>query len=168
MYSNGSYVGTSYHTGNLGTSPLFAGTIQATTGSDSIVVGSSGFIGFTGKTITKSPVDGVLTLLNQAQTDFTRLNFGGVTSSFPALQKNSASSIGCVVADNSAAASISCSYVVSTAVVGNTGAGSVAYGGSVALTVGAAGAAAALPATPVGYIIINVAGTQMKLPYYNT
>jgi hypothetical protein len=34
-------------------------------------------------------------------------------------------------------------------------------------TVGAAGGASALPATPLGYIIINLGGTgSVKIPYY--
>jgi hypothetical protein len=35
-------------------------------------------------------------------------------------------------------------------------------------TVGAAGGASALPATPVGYVTIAVGGTNYKMPYYNT
>lgn len=35
-------------------------------------------------------------------------------------------------------------------------------------TVGAAGGASALPATPLGYIIVNLGGTgAVKIPYYN-
>ncbi len=37
-----------------------------------------------------------------------------------------------------------------------------------ATTVGAAGGASALPATPLGYITANVNGTACKIPYYNT
>jgi hypothetical protein len=48
------------------------------------------------------------------------------------------------------------------------GAGTIALGGTHASTVGAAGAASALPATPLGYMIANVDGTQVKIPYYNT
>lgn len=36
-----------------------------------------------------------------------------------------------------------------------------------ASTVGAAGGASALPATPTGYLLINVNGTQKKVPYYD-
>jgi hypothetical protein len=36
-----------------------------------------------------------------------------------------------------------------------------------ATTVGAAGGASALPATPLGYVIIKIAGTDRKLPFYN-
>lgn len=39
--------------------------------------------------------------------------------------------------------------------------------GNVSTTVGAAGAAAALPAQPLGYLIINLGGTNVKIPYYN-
>lgn len=34
-------------------------------------------------------------------------------------------------------------------------------------TVGAAGGASALPATPLGYMIIIVGNTPVKVPYYN-
>lgn len=34
-------------------------------------------------------------------------------------------------------------------------------------TVGASGSASALPANPVGYIIINVGSSAFKVPYYN-
>ena len=45
-------------------------------------------------------------------------------------------------------------------------AGQVAIGATHQTTVGAAGGASALPATPTGYLIINVAGTAMVIPYY--
>lgn len=48
------------------------------------------------------------------------------------------------------------------------GAGEVCLGNGTATTVGAAGGAAALPAAPVGYLSINVAGTFYKIPYYNS
>lgn len=48
------------------------------------------------------------------------------------------------------------------------GAGEVGLGGVTASTVGAAGGASALPATPTGYWIVNVAGTNRKIPYYAT
>lgn len=37
-----------------------------------------------------------------------------------------------------------------------------------ATTVGAAGGASALPATPTGYLIVNIGGTDRKIPYYAT
>jgi hypothetical protein len=44
--------------------------------------------------------------------------------------------------------------------------GEIAYGSTTSATVGAAGGASALPATPTGYIIINIAGTDHKVPFY--
>ena len=46
--------------------------------------------------------------------------------------------------------------------------GETVIGGTTATTVGAAGGASALPATPLGYVIGYVGGTAVKLPYYNT
>lgn len=40
--------------------------------------------------------------------------------------------------------------------------------GPTAITIGAAGAAAALPAFPVGYVVHNIAGIDYKIPYYNS
>jgi hypothetical protein len=45
------------------------------------------------------------------------------------------------------------------------GAGQISYGATVASSANA-GSASALPALPLGYIIINVAGTTAKIPYY--
>jgi len=45
-------------------------------------------------------------------------------------------------------------------------AGTTTLGNGTATTVGATGAAAALPANPLGYIIAHVGTTQVKIPYY--
>jgi hypothetical protein len=47
-------------------------------------------------------------------------------------------------------------------------AGTINFGGfTTTTTVGAAGGATALPATPLGYIILQINGTNIKIPYYN-
>jgi hypothetical protein len=46
------------------------------------------------------------------------------------------------------------------------GAGLLGIGSGTSTTVGAPGAAAAPPATPQGYLVINVGGSPMKMPYY--
>jgi hypothetical protein len=56
--------------------------------------------------------------------------------------------------------------VINNIAAPTVGATQVGFGSTVASTVGAAGGASALPATPSGYLIINVAGTNFKLPYY--
>lgn len=58
----------------------------------------------------KSPADGIITLLNNAGTDFTRLQFGGTTASFPSL-KRSSTTLAVRLADDSADAPISASNV---------------------------------------------------------
>lgn len=66
----------------------------------SVYIGSTLFFG-SGTTNLNAPSDGVLLMRNGAQTDFTRLQFGGTTSSFPALRR-SGTSVEAVLADNSA------------------------------------------------------------------
>lgn len=54
-----------------------------------------------GRSVIRSPSDGVITLVNNAETDFTRLQFGGTTASFPAWAR-SAATLRCRLADDSA------------------------------------------------------------------
>lgn len=54
-----------------------------------------------------------------------------------------------------------------TKLSGFTANGRLSYSaGITASTVGAAGGASALPATPSGYLLIDIGGTQYKVPYY--
>ena len=46
------------------------------------------------------------------------------------------------------------------------GSGVQRYYGTTSSTVGAAGGASALPATPTGYILMDIGGTEYKIPYY--
>ena len=57
--------------------------------------------------------------------------------------------------------------LVAGGVATNAGAGTVSYGATTA-TSASTGANGAVPAQVVGYIIINVGGTAMKMPYFNT
>ncbi|TXH41973.1 MAG: hypothetical protein E6Q97_36605 [Desulfurellales bacterium] len=56
--------------------------------------------------------------------------------------------------------------MVTAAAAGTASAGQIAWGATTQTTVGAAGGASALPATPTGYIIINIAGTNRVVPFY--
>lgn len=79
-------------------------------------------LGWVGLSSLRSPSDGVITLYNNAQTDFTRLQFGGTTSSFPSL-KRSGTSVEARLADDSGYTGINASSF-------NAGSnGSVAFGG---------------------------------------
>jgi hypothetical protein len=138
---------------------------QVATFASSLAVASGATIKWLARSSFYSPSDGVITMYNNATSDFARLQFGGTTASFPALQRTGAN-LQVVDASGGAYTSILAATHISTAAAGTVSAGNVSYGGTTATTVGAAGGASALPATPTGYIIINVAGTPAKLPYY--
>lgn len=65
-------------------------------------------IGWNGRAILQSPADGIIELTNNAGASFTRLQFGGTTSSFPAL-KRSGTTLAVRLADDSADAPITAS-----------------------------------------------------------
>lgn len=66
-----------------------------------IELNSTGEVLFNARAKLKSTADGVFTLYNNAENNFTSLNFGGTTSSFPSWQRNG-SSLEAKVADGSA------------------------------------------------------------------
>jgi hypothetical protein len=88
---------------------VFGAGLTATTGTFSgagtfggnLVTNSSFVIGWSGASTLLSPSDGVIRLANSAATDFSRLQFGGTTSSFPAFARSSAT-LQAVKADGSA------------------------------------------------------------------
>lgn len=99
-------------TGAAGTTSVLNMTKSgALTTGGSIVAGANiqaaagSLIAFTGRSQFLSPSDGVLLMQNTAGTDFTRLQFGGTTSSFPSIKRNSAG-IDFRVADDTAYAAI--------------------------------------------------------------
>lgn len=115
----------------------------ALTGSSQINTGSSGYIQWTNRSSLSSPADGVLLLQNWASTDFSRIQFGGTTSSFPAI-KRSSTDLQVRLADDSGYAGLQ---------LGST---------SAALKVGTHSAIAA--ETVTGYITIkDSAGTDRKI-----
>jgi hypothetical protein len=151
----------------LGTNSTTALTLDASqnaTFAGNTAVGASKFLGWDSRAVMYSPADGIIRLSNNGATDFTRLQFGGVTSSFPSLSRSGVRLIA-RLADDSSVAEFEGALISAGAAV-TVGANRISYGGTTATTVGAAGGASALPATPTGYIIVNVAGTQMKVPYY--
>lgn len=132
----------------------------------SCAVGAGNVFQWNGRSAMSSAADGNIRVTNNAGTDFGLLQFGGTTSSFPALKRASAALV-VRLADDSADGSLYAGNYVARTAAFNAGAGTVTIGGTTATTVGAAGGASALPATPLGYIICNVGGTTVKVPYYN-
>lgn len=73
-----------------GTTRLSISTVGIATFSGEVRVGESASVRWgTARSRINSPSDGVLLLTNAAATDFGRLQFGGTTSSFPALKRSS-------------------------------------------------------------------------------
>jgi len=61
------------------------------TAGGSFLGGGSAIFSFSGRSRYRSPTDGVITLLNNAETDFNRLQFGGTTAAFPSWKRSGAS-----------------------------------------------------------------------------
>lgn len=78
---------------------VFAGSVYTANASP------GGFI-LSGKAILSSPSVGIMSLTNSAGTDFTRLNFGGITSAFPAIAR-SGTQLNFVLGDGTGASTIS-------------------------------------------------------------
>jgi hypothetical protein len=76
--------GTAFFVSNAGNVNA-AGTLQGL----NMAAGATGFVNFQSRTQLRSSADGLLTLLNNAQTDFGRIMLGGTTSSFPAIKRSS-------------------------------------------------------------------------------
>ena len=61
---------------------------QNATFAGSVTAGTSANFTFSGRSYISSPADGIIRLLNNAGSDFSRLQFGGTTSAFPALKRS--------------------------------------------------------------------------------
>ena len=85
----------------IGTDGTFGGTVLAA----NYVNLSAGQFIWAGLTRMSSPSAGIIRLTDNAQTDFNRLQFGGTTSSFPALKRNG-TTLEVKLADDSAYAPI--------------------------------------------------------------
>jgi hypothetical protein len=90
-------------------------------GGGEIRAGAGSSIHFNGRSRFNSPSDGIVQLVNAAQNDFNRLQFGGTTSSFPALKRSSASLI-VRLADDSANADLESASLKTDAPAGGTAA----------------------------------------------
>jgi hypothetical protein len=64
---------------------IYVRQVQA---SDVIQAGQSFFIGWNGRSRTQSPADGNILFTNNAEDNFSLLQFGGQTSSYPAIKRN--------------------------------------------------------------------------------
>lgn len=156
-----------------------AGLVQAISwiasgGAGIVQCGSSGYFSVGANSHIKSGTDGQLTVSNNAETDFSRLNFGGTTSSFPAI-KRSTTTLAVRLADDSADAAITASTGsfsdnISTTAIGKTlliKSGTNAKSGTFTLSSGAATVAntSVTANSCIGGITIKTAsGSATSLP----
>lgn len=112
-----------------------------------VLLSASGTLQYTGRATLASPADGIHELLNAAQTGYTRLDFGGTTSSFPALGI-SGTTITAQLADGTA---------------GGTFAGSAFTGTSLALTDTAANTDLSVSNTTAATSSVNQSSPLIKL-----
>lgn len=98
----------------IGTDALsVAGTvaISSTLTANIVRAAATGELGFLNRGRMFSPADGVIQLGNWNNSDFTRLQFGGTTSSFPALRRTGAN-LDVVLADSSALTNLSVASII--------------------------------------------------------
>lgn len=88
-------------------------SVGSITSGANLFAAAASTIGWTGRSAILSPSDGTITLTNNAGSAFSLLNFGGATSSFPALKRSSAT-LECRLADDSAYAVLAASSHVAT------------------------------------------------------
>lgn len=89
------------------------GTAGGVTLNNYVNIGTGNLLNWIARSIVASPADGVLTISNQAQSDFSRLQLGGTTNSFPALKRSSAT-LQVRLADDSGPAAFQSNIVQST------------------------------------------------------
>ena len=97
---------------------LYAGNNTMTSAS---ILSSSGYFGVTSKSYIRSTTDGYWTMYNNATTDFTALQLGGTTSSFPAIVHNG-TGIDIKLADNSAYTNLAALNLTANGTLAVTGA----------------------------------------------
>ena len=111
---------------NAGSNVLSVTSTGALTSNVSIVAGgniSAGAtqdVGWSTRSTMTSPAGGIITLYNNAQTDFTRLQFGGTTSSFPSIKRNGTALVIRLADDSANAAFQASSYISNDGTAGVT------------------------------------------------
>jgi len=93
---------------------LTASFVGPIIGNGSVFAGTSSYLAISGKSRFSSASDGTMMISNAAASDFSRLQFGGTTSSFPAI-KRSTTSLQARLADDSAFTNIQGKLTTDTA-----------------------------------------------------
>jgi hypothetical protein len=158
----------------VGLSDIFAGNgnVQLLSAGD-VQIKNGHFFYWAGGPGLDSSTDGIIRIANNAVNDFNRLQFGGTTSSYPALKRSSAELI-VRLADDSANANLQLAKISNYNAVATVAGGVPAEYAVTGLTAQAANVAAttvyAIPAAGAGlyrisvYIIVSQAGTTSTMP----
>jgi hypothetical protein len=126
-------------------------------GNGDIRIGAGNFLYFNGRSGLMSEANGLLTLFNNAQTDFTRLRFGGTTALFPSIKRNG-TALNFRLADDSADAPITSGIDTAWATI-SAGTKFTISGCSAGTTVGGAAAGTfASGTTGVCTVVITING----------
>jgi hypothetical protein len=88
----------------------------------------------------------------------------GSSNSF--VLRDDVNSVNRLLVDGTGKATLAGSLVIDNTAAPTVAADQLGLGSTTATTVGAPGGASALPATPAGYLIVNIGGTAFKIPYY--
>ena len=96
-----------------GSNVFYVDTSGSTVATGNIYAGGGNAFAWSGSSLITAPSDGIIRLSNAALTGFTRLQFGGTTSSFPAIKRNGAV-MNFVLADDSAFATVATGTVVAS------------------------------------------------------
>jgi hypothetical protein len=97
-----------------GTTRLTIGTGGTSTFGAGVLVGSNSVLGWSARSRMVSASNGVIAIYNDTETDFGRLQFGGTTSSFPALKRD-ATALKVRLADDSTDAPLTAAAITAMA-----------------------------------------------------
>lgn len=143
---------TRFNVDNNGT----ASAIQDVSAGRNTKTSATGAVFWSARSLMRSPSDGVVTVSNQAETDFTRLQFGGTTTSFPALGR-SGTNLTVTLADGSAGGGFAPSQtagIIGTTTNNSANAGSV--GEELKTTVASASAVSLTTATSTNLASVSL------------
>jgi len=115
--------------------PVSSASIAAALSGADLSLGAAQAVVWSGRSQIGSGADGTLSLRNNAGTGFTLLQFGGTTSSFPAIKRN-ATTVAFRLADDSSDAHVTMfSYALAARTMSGLGAASGAGQGAVAYVI---------------------------------
>jgi hypothetical protein len=147
-------------TGYTAADPLVIGQV---TSSGPVIAGTAGYFAWNTRSVIKSSADGLIELLNNGVTGFTRLNFGGTTASFPSL-KVSGAALQVRLADDSADASLNCLHMTASGSVVAGASNAIGWNGRSNLASSVDGTIRLVNNAATGFTMLQFGGTTSSFP----